>query len=152
MKEIDYIMAPLDLSGECRTGLKTAIYLARKLRVPLELLHVDERIMNDEQEVMLRVNYQDWEKMERKLEAEAGKKMAKWLEEEGGADLPKKPVYTVLGGDPAETIVNHAEKMGDCLVVLTKKRNSTVTELLLGSVTQKVIRKATVPVVAVHCK
>jgi nucleotide-binding universal stress UspA family protein len=118
--------------------------------VPLELLHVDTRILSDSEEVMLRVSYQKYEEAERRLEAEAAKRMEKMVREEGGGDLEPPPSYSVLGGDPTETIVHRAHEQERCLIVLTKKSSSPLADLVYGSVTHKVMCVATVPVIVVH--
>jgi len=150
MEDVKSILAPIDLSKECRTGLRAAIFLARKLQVPLELLHVDTRILSDNEEIMLRVSYQKYEKAERRLEAEAAKRMEKMAREEGAGDLDPPPSCSVLGGDPTETIVRHAHEHERCLVVLTKKSSSPLADLVYGSVTHNVTCVATVPVMVVH--
>jgi len=152
MQEVEYVLAPLDFSHECRTGLRAAIFLARELRVPLELLHVDKRILSDAEEVMLRVSYKKYEEAERRFEAEAAKRMEDMAREEGAGDLDPQPSCSVLGGDRAETIIRHAHERERCVIVMTKKSSSAVADLLFGSVTHKVVCQATVPVVVVHCQ
>jgi nucleotide-binding universal stress UspA family protein len=152
MQEVKYVLAPIDFSHECRAGLRAAIFLARELGAPLELLHVDPRILSDAEEVMLRVSYQKYEAAERRLEAEAAKKMDDMIREEGGGDLKPQPSFSVLGGDPAHTIVRHAHQHERCVIVITKKSSSAVADLVLGSVTHKVVCQATVPVLVLHCR
>jgi len=152
MERIQYVLAPIDMTDKCRAGLRAAIFFARRLKVQLELLHVDSRIMNDEAEVMLRVSYKAYEKKERKLEAAALQRMQEMVVVEGGDKLKPPPVFTVLGGDPAETIARHADEVEDCMIVMTKKSSSTVADLLLGSVTQKVVSNARAPVITIHCE
>lgn len=152
MNRIQYVLAPIDFSAQCRAGLQAAIFFARKLEVQLELLHVDPRIMSDEEEVMLRVSYKDYEKKEQKLEAQALQRMHEMVAKEGGDTLEPPPVFTVLGGDPAEVIARHADAPEDCVIVMTKKSSSTMADVLLGSVTQKVVSHAHVPVITIHCE
>ena len=152
MQEVKYVLAPLDFSHECRTGLRAAIFLARELRVPLELLHVDKRILSDAEEIMLRVSYSKYEEAERGLEAEAAKRMEDMAREEGAGDLDPQPSCSVLGGDCAEAIIRHAHERERCAIVMTKKSSSAVADLLLGSATHKVVCQAAVPVVVVHCQ
>lgn len=150
MQNVKYVLAPLDFTPECRTGLRAAIFLARELEVPLELLHVDKRILSDAEEIMLRVSYQEYEAAERRLEAEAAKKMEDMAREEGAGDLKAAPSCSVVGGDRPEAIVQHAHQHDRCVIVMTKKSSSPVADLLRGSVTHKVVCLATVPVVVIH--
>lgn len=60
------------------------------------------------------------------------------------------PVETdVLAGDPAETIVDHAAGIGVGLVVMPTHGRRGLERLLLGSVTERVVNTAPVPVLTV---
>jgi nucleotide-binding universal stress UspA family protein len=56
----------------------------------------------------------------------------------------------VLQGDPVATIVDYAEHNGVDLVVMGTRGREGVGEKLLGSVTDRVIRTGSVPVLAVQ--
>jgi nucleotide-binding universal stress UspA family protein len=56
----------------------------------------------------------------------------------------------VLDGSPADQIISYADENGcDCIVMGTHGR-SGVDRLLLGSVAERVIRRARVPVTTIH--
>ncbi|MFC4408229.1 universal stress protein [Haloarchaeobius iranensis] len=58
-------------------------------------------------------------------------------------------VTEVLQGDPSATILDYADEFGvDCIVMATRGR-SGVTDLLLGSTTERVVRQSSMPVLAV---
>jgi nucleotide-binding universal stress UspA family protein len=58
-------------------------------------------------------------------------------------------VTEVLQGDPSATILDYADEYGvDCIVMATRGR-SGLTGLLLGSVTDRVVRQSSMPVLAV---
>jgi nucleotide-binding universal stress UspA family protein len=58
-------------------------------------------------------------------------------------------VTEVLQGDPATTILDYADEYDvDCIVMATRGR-SGITDLLLGSVTDRVVRQSSMPVLAV---
>ncbi len=62
----------------------------------------------------------------------------------------RAPVETrVLEGDPARTIVDVAAREKAGLLVLGKRGHNPLTELLLGSTAERVLRRATVPVLMV---
>ena len=55
-------------------------------------------------------------------------------------------------GVPFNRILHYAETEGTDLIVMGTHGRGTVGHLLLGSVTERVVRKATVPVLTVHGK
>ena len=67
------------------------------------------------------------------------------FEKEG---LPVETVY--LCGDLAETIVNYAEENDFKAIIIGNKGFSKIAELLLGSVCDRVIRLAKIPVMVIR--
>lgn len=55
-----------------------------------------------------------------------------------------------LSGDPADIVVDRARELGAELVVIGLRRRTPVGKLVLGSVSQRILLDATVPVLAVH--
>lgn len=55
-----------------------------------------------------------------------------------------------LMGDPAEEIVRYAEETGASMVAMATHRGSVVARGVLGSVTDRVLHSANIPVMAVH--
>jgi len=55
----------------------------------------------------------------------------------------------VTEGEPAATILEQAERLGPGLIVIGTRGRGGVARLLLGSVAEKVIQGATVPVVTI---
>ena len=69
--------------------------------------------------------------------------------EERAREHGVETVTEVLQGDPSATILDYADDRGvDCIVMATRGR-SGLTGLLLGSVTDRVIRQSSMPVLAV---
>jgi nucleotide-binding universal stress UspA family protein len=56
----------------------------------------------------------------------------------------------VLHGDPAESIITYAEEHSDALIVMGNRGLSRMRGLLLGSVSDKVVRHAPCPVTIVR--
>lgn len=56
----------------------------------------------------------------------------------------------VVQGNPAATIVDYAEEYGHDLVVMPTHGREGLSRYLLGSVTEKVVRLSTVPVLTAH--
>lgn len=58
----------------------------------------------------------------------------------------------VMEGNPADVIIDYAQKNGVDLIVMSTHGRSGVGRFLLGSVTDKVLRKAAAPVLVVSPK
>ncbi|AKB20134.1 MULTISPECIES: universal stress protein [unclassified Methanosarcina] len=67
-----------------------------------------------------------------------------------GTGLQVEP--TLLEGHPAEEIVNFAEKNGMDLIIVGSLGKSGIERFLIGSVSEKVVRSAKVPVLVVREK
>lgn len=61
-----------------------------------------------------------------------------------------KSSFKAVMGDPAEEIVNYAQKIDADLIAIATHRGSGIARGVLGSVTDRVIRTAGMPVMAVH--
>jgi len=64
------------------------------------------------------------------------------------ANLPVETVFQC--GDSAETIVNYAEENGFDLIIIGNQGLGKLAQLLLGSVCERVIRLAKVPVMVIR--
>lgn len=91
-----------------------------------------------------------WETMREVLEEEgreAFKKIEK-MAKEIGVDITTE----ILEGSPAREIVEYAERRGIDLIVMGTSGKSGIDRLLLGSVAEKVSRKAQCPVLLVKMR
>ena len=64
-------------------------------------------------------------------------------------DLTDAPT-TVLTGDPAAAICEHAEEVGAAAIVIGSRGNSGLKRAVLGSVSDHVLRHAPCPVIVTH--
>jgi len=58
----------------------------------------------------------------------------------------------ILKGNPAEEIVNFTEKQGIDIIVVGSLGKSGIERFAIGSVSEKVVRNAKIPVLVVHSK
>jgi nucleotide-binding universal stress UspA family protein len=72
----------------------------------------------------------------------------KVLEKARGHDLEVQTAIAV--GHPAEQIIHRAEKEGIDLIVLGRRGRSMISRMMLGSVSERVLRYAHCPVMVVH--
>ena len=140
---IHRLLCPTDFSEVSDHALQQAAALARWYKARLTVLHVRHTVTPHP-------------------DMPAGEPMAPWLETETEA-LRKKtteacraiidagtPVdIAVLHGEPVPLILAMADSLPADLIVMGTHGTSGFQHLLLGSVTEKVLRKATCPVLTV---
>lgn len=132
---MDRIIVPLDGSPLAEQALETARYLAQTLQGSLVLAHVVES------PPVPGVAEADREDAERYLAA-----VAQAIAADGAV-----PVATrVLLGPVAETLLALAREEPRTMIVMSSHGRSGVGRLLFGSVSDRVIRAATVPVLIVR--
>ncbi len=78
-----------------------------------------------------------------------------YLEQKGsqlsGAGIKIEPEFAVKAGEPAQNIIDYVKEHSISLVVMTTHGHGGIRRLLLGSVTDRVIRSCEVPVLVVPC-
>jgi nucleotide-binding universal stress UspA family protein len=139
------ILIPVDYSEPSRRALQLALTLGDDAK--LVVVHAWDRpaYVSDEM-----VAYKDGSRrsLSELIRENAEKEMVEFL-----AGVPeaaaKKLEHRLLNGDPVAVILAEAEKPGyDVLVIGTHGRTG-MTKLLLGSVTEKLIRLSPIPVLTV---
>ncbi len=141
-KLVDAILVPLDLSDTSRAALPFGKDLAAQYESSrLHVLHVFEDlnlppIYGDIQSPILAAFPEVKEKV---LD-----EMQRWTTEAEGPNVAT--TYVVKGGRAVETILAYVEAQGIDLVVLTQHGSSGFARFLLGSVAERVMMQASVPV------
>jgi nucleotide-binding universal stress UspA family protein len=143
--EFTRILCPIDLSAAATRALVHAAALARWYSASLIILHVqpqpDERVNS---------GYPGGAELRRaqpKIEEDILAEMAAIVERIGATAL--KPAFEVAHGRVHRVIVERASAMQADLLVLGTHGSGGYDRALLGSVTEKVIRTATCPVLTV---
>jgi nucleotide-binding universal stress UspA family protein len=134
------VLVPLDGSEAAEAALGTALSLARALKAPVHFLGVDDIRPLVEQVLLEETATEHW------LGSYFGDLLAR---------LPpgaEPPPTTVLVGDPANQIIKHAQRTGARLIVMSTHGRGGLSRLWLGSVTDRVVRSAHVPVVTVRAE
>jgi nucleotide-binding universal stress UspA family protein len=76
------------------------------------------------------------------------KHIKKVAEEKVPGDIDVNPM--ILRGDPADQIINIADEEGVDLTVISSRGHSSFTEILFGSVAERVIKHSRNPVLSVR--
>jgi len=139
--EVEQIVAPVDFSDLARAALQHVIQLAPLYNVPVKLMHVVE-------DPTLPSVY---EAKSSKVQARAAEQQAEQELRSLGEPLAEKGVpvsYLVRRGETTDTVVNTTGHRGT-LTVMGTKGLSGLRRVMLGSVTEAVIRESNGPVLAV---
>src|SRR5215471_7460999 len=139
---INRILVPVDFSPPSTLAVNHGVALARKFRAKLSLLHVVES-----PRALLYAFPTEAEKVERQRREQAAKMLPALVSPEDQDDLDVR--FLVKTGEVEETI-EHAvhEEAADTVVMGTHGR-TLFGRLLIGSVTQALLRKLGVPVLTV---
>jgi len=143
MMNINKILCPVDFSEPCAVALRAAQDFAHKFDAKLLVVHVlDEPAYS--------------------MPERGGNQMSKLVAEHAEAMESKMKEFTksvdrslsveikTVGGTAAETIATLAQQEGCELIVMGTHGRSGLRHVLLGSVTEKVLRIASAPVLVMR--
>ena len=147
MPAIKTIMAPTDFSPHSEEATRYAADLAQKLNARLILFYVFDRPLlagtyDEHLHVPGGIRPEDMDKMGDAASHKVDEEVQRFKEE--GIDAEAR----VAEGHPADEIVKGAQALGVDLIVMGTHGRRGVNRLLLGSVTAKVVRAATCPVLS----
>jgi len=144
---IKRILVPVDFSAASRAAVFRAAELADALGATVELLHVLDlpktHHMAAEFYVPLPAEYR--EAVKRRVEEH----LKDWL---ATASISSAVGHRLVDGKPSAEIVKYAQEHAIDLIVIGTHGRGAVSQLLLGSVADKVIRTAPCPVLTVRAE
>jgi len=143
-RNIREIVVPVDGSENALRAARFAIQLAGALDAGLRFLYVFPAA-SVELIGMAGMSRQDIEH----LAGASGQRVFDLLRKGIGSEMPEKAEFQTAFGDPAEEIITFTEKADGVLVVIGRRGLSPMKTLLLGSVSDKVIRHAGCPVTVI---
>lgn len=130
------ILAPTDFSDLSSTGVRYACQLAKDAGAELVILNV---VLLDETNT---INKQEMEKHKQRLDAFVAEKIGN-----AGAHLRIRKL--VDAGQPYGAILDCAENEHADLIIMCSHGRSGLSRALIGSVTDKLLRAASCPVLVV---
>lgn len=139
MKDIQKIIVPVDFSTGSSKLVDYSIYMAEKLSAALQFVHVAE--INQGHDMLLGSSM--FGDIKAKIIAAAEERMQNLLEDHG--DRLKDLGGKVVQGDTAEAIIDYAETEKADLIIIGTHGTKGLEKFLLGSVAERVIRKAPCP-------
>ena len=139
----DRILVPTDGSDEGRLAVQHAIELAVVHEATLHTVYV----VNTARYAGLPME-SSWEGVDELLRSDAEDAVESVREIAANAGLAVESA--VIDGSPSKQIVRYAEETDCDLIVMGTHGRGGIDRLLLGSVTEKVVRSANVPVLTVR--
>ena len=140
MPDINRILCPVDLSEVSRHAIDHAVLLARWYDASITALHACNPVVMPSADfavVQLPPNPEDI--------ADAGARVSQVFASAGAPDA----AVIVESGEPVDRILEHARTLPADLLVIGTHGAGGFEHLVLGSTTEKVLRKATCPVLTV---
>lgn len=151
-KSIQRILAPVDYSEYSRAALEYAIEMARVLSAELDVVHVWARPALIPGEVFVYAEKDSERPLGELIRDSAEREMHQFLapfRKKYDAGTLQFPRHRLLAGSPAPSLLAELEKGEHDLVVLGTQGRTGLAHLLLGSVTEKLVRLSRVPVLTV---
>ncbi|WP_435347575.1 universal stress protein [Haloarchaeobius sp. HRN-SO-5] len=137
----EHLLVPVDGSPESEAAVERAVRIAEQDDAALTFLHVvDTAVLGLDARVEAIID---------NLEAEAQRLLEEAVEEAHAVGI--EPVdRRIESGSPAETILDVADETGADLVVVGSHGRTGLDRFLLGSVSERVVRRAPVSVLVVR--
>lgn len=147
--EIARILVPTDFSDYAHLAFRHAAAIARWSGAELLVLHVVEKFMDHS---LLYSDVWPFQKPVRdyyhELEERTERQLARRVQEEIGTDVPFRVL--VATGTPAAEIVTIAGRERVDLIVISTHGRGGIAQAILGSTTDRVLRKAHCPVLVIR--
>ncbi len=144
MLKIERILCPVDFSESSTKGFEYAVSFAARYKAKLYVQHVIEPATA----LFTYENLPEWRKVYAKFRAGAKEALEKLIA--SGAAQQVQPETVLQVGDPADLILKLGQKEAVDLIVMGTHGRRGLDRLVTGSVTERVLRKAHCPVLAVR--
>lgn len=139
-------LVPVDFTDTCRTALRLAKELARACDSTLIPFHVAPEAIDAEEP--MRAN--DPLGLARAMNSQSAREREAQLEALVAEELGVEIEVKVGVGDPADAVALAADELGCSMIIMGTKGRTGLAHLLLGSTTERTLRRAHVPVLCVH--
>lgn len=134
------ILVAVDGSESANKAFERAIYLAQKCNSKLDLVHVVQCELGGD-------SANTFEIVE-ELKDQAKKMLDEYKKQAAKNGIPIQ--LTIMQGDPAKVIIDLVKAKSYDLIIMGTRGRSAFKELLIGSVSQKVMHHAICPVMVVR--
>lgn len=143
MQPIRTILCAIDFSPDSRDALRAALALGRRTPVHILALHVVEPLLAEASVAM---------RMDQSLKGESETALGLFVQAEAKRIAPSASVTTMVrAGTPEREILSCAAERGADLIAVGSRGLGGASRLFFGSVSEKVLRRSELPVLAVPC-
>lgn len=142
---IEHILVPIDFSEFSRQTIRYAEEIARSCNAQLQFLHVVEQTVYPSIYRTFSVHLHD---LGQHIAERSGEALEELVRETVGSSVPTS-VHVIEGNGPSEIVKFAADHDSDLIVIATHGLTG-IEHLLIGSVTEKVVRQAPCPVFTVN--
>jgi nucleotide-binding universal stress UspA family protein len=145
--EIKKILVPIDFSLTSMKALEHAIFMAKKTKGEITLMHVTDSMMSGSETFYAAIPRTAEFEAEIRKECEAHlMKLADKIRKEQSVTIN----VLAVSGNPRQEIIKAAEKTSADIIVMGTHGTSGVSEFVMGSNTVRVISEAKCPVLSVQ--
>jgi nucleotide-binding universal stress UspA family protein len=139
MVRLARILVPVDFSSSSDAAVEEAFFLAKRFEASVDLMHVWRPTPTPEEEAAAT-------SLTTFAHSDVGQEMRKYLEqaEEAGVPANGRLAY----GDPEKLILDSSADYD--LIVMGTRGRGAVSHVLRPSITEHVVRRASIPVLTVH--
>jgi len=137
------ILVPTDFSEPGKSALRYAVAFADQFAAAVDLLHVVEPVPPG-----ALLSYQPVEELRASLRRDAAAKIEKLHDEWDDYAFPVNRI--VVEGFPFVEILKHAKESKADMIIMGTHGHGAIAHMFLGSVAEKVVRKAPCPVLTVR--
>jgi nucleotide-binding universal stress UspA family protein len=149
MATLKRILVPVDFSDCSRDALRRADELGKTFGAKVDVVHVWQAPAFISPEAMVGVTPQQGQTLAQLAEQQAEKSLQSFVAHARNAGVHIDSART-CNGEPAHAIVDEAEHGDYDLIAMGTHGRTGLSQLLLGSVAEKVVRRATRPVMTVR--
>jgi nucleotide-binding universal stress UspA family protein len=149
MIKLKHILVPTDFSDFSKYALNYAITFAQTFEAKITLLHVTPQGELDAiRQVSTYFEADALEQLLKKRKAEDQKQLDEFITPELKKGIKVESIHTV--GIPSEEITEMAKQKEVDLIIIATHGRSGLPHVVLGSVAEKVVRKAPCPVLTIR--
>lgn len=145
VEKYNRILLPVDFSLYSEHALRYAFSIAREHEASLDVIHIVEQHVHPAFYTSGKISVFD---IVPDLASRSNQALEDFVTEHSKYSLPVN--YHVLEGAPHDEIIKFAKEHNTDLIVMGTKGLSGFEHLLVGSTTEKVVRKAECPVLSIH--
>ena len=138
------ILCPVDMHPRSKMALRKAINIAHQFNSKIVLLSIHEEFISKKQMIMSRVSVSSLGDEFKKIATEAKNDMKNLVKELEADDI--KCEYILRDGSPGDIIVKLSNEMNIDLIVMGTNGRDSLSDYIVGSTTQKVVKKSKCPV------